>query len=56
MSNEERLKTVGQKLILLARLRYGNKVDPLDQADYLAREVGINTPMAISAICAAMND
>lgn len=55
MSNEERLKTVGKKLILLARLRYGNKIDPLDKADCLASEVGINTSMAVSAICAATN-
>jgi hypothetical protein len=55
VSNEERLKTVGQKLIMLTKLRYGIRADPIKNADSLAREVGLKTSVAISAICAALD-
>ncbi|GAB6926043.1 hypothetical protein JCM10914A_56270 [Paenibacillus sp. JCM 10914] len=55
MSNEDRLKTVGQKLILLSKLRYGIRADPIKKAEFLAGEVGIKTSVAVSAICAALD-
>ncbi|WP_433943511.1 hypothetical protein [Paenibacillus sp. SN-8-1] len=56
MSNDEKLRTVGKKLILLAKFRYGFKCDPLKNAEHLAQEVGIHTELALSAMHAAMDD
>ncbi|OAB30199.1 hypothetical protein PMSD_20655 [Paenibacillus macquariensis subsp. defensor] len=56
MSTEERLKIVGGKLILLTKLQFGNKADPLEKADYFAREVGLDTAVINSAIYAAIDD